>query len=118
MTTEVKLVAESLTEWENQNVNEVLGLSLKEKWEKVDKKDENALVEFAMKLAKSSQVAANTDILRKNLLKLGSEGLLKELNKAAKYWFNGAWTSGTGVWTPTEKRKVSGAMAGHSASSL
>jgi len=114
MAKEIKLVAESLKEWETGQVNELLGVTKKEKWDKLDKNNEKALRDFAVTIdmVANSQVGRNK--IKEEILKMPVDNLKKQLAKAEKDGFKGRFVVGGIYKSPNELKLKSVSSSGHS----
>lgn len=119
---QVKLVAESLNEWKDEKPVELqeelneeqLNESLFRKWEKLDKDDDEAVRNFAMKLGKDVQGDAGLKTIKSAIQKAKLDSLKQLLSKAAEDKFKGKLrpAGNSFVYRPAAERKVKSEFAG------
>ena len=112
MSKSIKLVAESLQEWEK---SEQLNESALGKWEALNKDDEQAVRKFANNYVLKRVSGNSLTILNNNIAKAPIDQLKKELEKGAKDGFKGNWAGATAVYKPVGQVKLQNvSSAGHS----
>lgn len=131
MAKNIKLVAESLQEWQNtsnSDLNEkMFGLVITKKeamdaYNKLDKNNEAAIREFANKyIAKLGVTGNNLNILKNTINKMPIDKLKQIIEKAVKDNFSGGFTDASGTYKTQQERKPQSVVAGgagHSAGSF
>lgn len=130
----IKIVAESLQEWEYSSYSNELNegffgdfidkikyllKSKKEKWESLDKNNEKAVRAFANDAILKRVSGKTLKILNDKISNAPFEELKKEIEKAFKDDFRGNWAWSTPEYKPKPKvRLQSATYSGHSASNL